>query len=272
MTLRGCGFHSDPDEIVSAQLIAYHARALVGAAPSSLPASFSWRAMLPTLPGGSPDMVDQGRTSACVGAALSSSILLRSHISGNPIKRPSVKAIYDLARMQAAPRAATLFDGGCSPTDAINGIKEYGLVAEWRWPLQDQNAGTDYINAKPPLDVFHHGLEALLGQHYRIAPGRGAAQLLREALFQGYIPTFAMDVFEDYQSYDGSAVYRSTGGHFVGRHMQAIVGWAEDYFEVLNSWGLDWGDAGFSRIADSFIESRGVDSLLVPTVIPLSVS
>lgn len=129
-TLRGCGFLPDPDEIVSAQLVAYHARALVGAS-SSLPREFSWRAHVPSI-------AQQGGTSSCVGQAFASSLHLRSILMGSPIRRPSAKAIYDLARMQDN-RTAPLFDGGCNPTDAINGIKLSGIVAEERWPLTEEN-------------------------------------------------------------------------------------------------------------------------------------
>ena len=256
--MRGCGFLPDPDEIVSAQLVAYHARALVGAAPSSLPREFSWRAHVPSI-------ANQGASSSCVGQAFASALYLRAALMGSPIKRPSPKAIYDLARMQDN-RTAPLFDGGCSPTDAINGIKLSGIVAEERWPLilpTDDDPGN--VNVKPDWDVFQHGLAATIGQHYRIQDGNGAAQLIREAIHQRYVPVFAMDVFEDYRSYDGSAVYRTTGGSYVGRHMQAIVGWADDYFEVLNSWGDEWGDGGYSRISESLIQSKACNSHIVLT-------
>lgn len=252
MTLRGCGFHDDPREIVSAQLVAYHARDLVGAASSSLPREFSWRAHVP-------GVANQGSTNSCVGQAFASSLELRSILMGSPIRRPSAKAIYDLARMERN-RTAPLFDGGCGPQDAINGIKLSGIVAEERWPLTAEN-----VNVKPEWDVFQHGLAATIGQHYRIQDGNGAAQLLREAVHQRYLPVFAMDVYENFQDYDGSGVYRATGGRFVGRHMQVVVGWGDDYLEVLNSWGDEWGDGGFSRISESFIQSKAAGSFIVLT-------
>ncbi len=258
MIAKGCGFLPDPDEIVSAQLVAYHARALVGSS-ASIPEAMSY-AFLVT------DIANQGSSSSCVGQAFASSIHLRSIVSGSPIAKPSAKAIYDLARMQR-DRVAPLFDGGCSPIDAINGMKLSGLVAEERWPLTSEN-----VDVKPDWDIFQHGLDALLGQHYRIAEGRGSAQLIREALAKGYFPTFAMDVYGNYADYDGSAVYAAADGRFIGRHMQCIVGYDGDVFAVLNSWGKDWGQGGFSMMSASFIESRSCNSLLVPTVIPARVS
>lgn len=47
--------------------------------------------------------------------------------------------------------------------------------------------------------------------------------------------------------------------------MQVVVGWGDDYLEVLNSWGDEWGDGGFARISESFIQSRAVSSMIVLT-------
>jgi hypothetical protein len=252
-------FIADDPDIVEAQLVAFHASQLVGS-PTNLPGSVSWRPYVRTIP-------DQGPTSSCVGQAFATAIETRSHVAGSPIDRPSAKAIYDIARMIGTGRTAPLFDGGSSPTDAMNGMREYGLVSERRWPFS-----IDAINVKPSLDIFHAGCDALLGQHYRIASGGGAANMLRQALAKGFIPCFAMSVDDAFMAWGDSAVYSAPLGPSVGWHMQAIVGYSDDFFEVAGSWGGSWADGGFVRIAASFIESSSlVHSILVPTVLPISV-
>lgn len=258
MTPRGLGFLADPSEIVSAQLVAYHARSMprMGTPIASLPASFSWRAHVPSI-------ADQGPTNSCVGQALASSVHLLTIVGGYPIERPSALTIYAFARLETSPRSA-LFDGGSSPTDAINVMKREGMVPESRWPFDPSK-----VDEVPPWDVFQHVSDVMVGQHYRVAQGRGAAQLLREAVAQNYFPTFAMDVDDAYLDYDGSDVYRAANGKYVGRHMQTVIGWGDGYLEVLNSWGDAWGDGGVSRIADSFIESRACDSFIIPTTLQM---
>lgn len=256
--MRGCGFIEDPSEIVEAELYARNARGLIGST-TSVPESWTW-----AVTDAMPRPRDQGPTSSCVGQALAASIEMRSAIQGHRVV-PSAKAIYDIARMMDA-RGSALVDAGSQPSRAIEGTKEYGLVSESRWPFSVAD-----IDVAPPLDVFHAGCDAMLGQHYRVTPGRGAAQAIREALVKGYIPVFAMTVDEAYDQYDGSDIYRVPSGRSLGRHMQAIVGYLGETFEVLNSWGASWGREGVARVASTIIESSNVSSIIVPTIVPLSV-
>lgn len=256
MSVRGLGFLPDPREVVEAQLVAYHARELYGAAVG-LPSVFSWRAYVETVP-------DQMSTSSCVGQAFANALHLHGLIRGEAMPRPSAKAIYDFARMLDTGITHPLFDGGSRPSMALNGMRDYGLVAEERWPLTEAN-----VNDKPAWDVFRHALSATLDQHYRIASGRGAGQLIREALASRYLPVFAMDVDAAFMDHDGRDVYRGLAGPVVGRHMQAIVGWDGSRFEVIGSWGTGWADGGFVMLSEDFIESAACDSFIVPTLSPV---
>ncbi len=255
----GLGFIDDPSEIVEAELVAHHVSGLIRSSAATAPEVFSWRAHVPAV-------ADQWSTNSCVGQAFASSIELRAILTGHPIHRPSAKAIYDMARMLDVGKDADLLDVGSSPSRAIEGMRTYGLVAEARWPLTVEN-----VNVKPAWDVYQNSLNARLGQHYRITPGPGACNEVRKALVAGYLPVFAMDVDQRYMDYDGTSVYR-VGLESVGRHMQCVVGYAEDYFEVLNSWGPSWGDGGFARIGQDFLESRACNAWAVPTIVPIQVT
>lgn len=256
--IRGLGFLADPEDIHDAELVAWNVNGLPGIsmARGQGADSFSWRPHVASIP-------DQLNSSSCVGQAMASSLELLGHIKGNPIPRPSAQAIYAIARLLDAPQKP-LFDVGCSPSRAIEGMREHGLVAE-KWLPFDVSR----INDPPPWDVFQRGFDAMLAQHYRYAPGMGAAANTRSAIRAGYVPTFAMTVDESYSAYDGSDVYRVANGRVLGRHMQCVVGYGEDYFEVLNSWGDGWGDHGFARISSAFLESSAVTSWIVPTSLPL---
>ena len=56
-------------------------------------------------------------------------------------------------------------------------------------------------------------------------------------------------VFTDFFSYSGG-VYQQTWGNFEGGHLVVIVGWddSEQSWICKNSWGTNWGEAGFFRI------------------------
>ena len=228
----------------------------MGTPIASLPASFSWRAHVPSI-------ADQGPTNSCVGQALASSVHLLTIVGGYPIERPSALTIYAFARLETSPRSA-LFDGGSSPTDAINVMKREGMVPESRWPFDPSK-----VDEVPPWDVFQHVSDVMVGQHYRVAQGRGrrscSARRSRRTTSRRSPWTWTTHTLD----YDGSDVYRAANGKYVGRHMQTVIGWGDGYLEVLNSWGDAWGDGGVSRIADSFIESRACDSFIIPTTLQM---
>jgi hypothetical protein len=71
-----------------------------------------------------------------------------------------------------------------------------------------------------------------------------------------------MDVYRDFYLYYQSGVYSYTSGTYVGGHAIVIVGYQDDstmpgggYFRVKNSWGTNWGEGGFFRIAYSEVAS-----------------
>jgi hypothetical protein len=259
VTRRGLGFLADPDGLEDAELVSANVRSLLGETATP-PPSFTW-----VVTGAVPRPRDQASTSSCVGQALAASVQIRAAILGREVI-PSAKGIYDVARLLSAP-GQPLADGGSQPALAMDGVREYGLVSEDRWPFSVAE-----IDALPPLDVFQHGCDARLDRHYRITPGRTAGQSIREAIAKGFIPIFAMTVDESYDRYDGTDVYRVPSGRVLGRHMQAIVGYHDDVFEVLNSWGDGWGREGIARVSSSIIESSDVSSIIVPTVVPALVS
>ncbi|MDD2772711.1 MAG: C1 family peptidase [Elusimicrobiales bacterium] len=67
----------------------------------------------------------------------------------------------------------------------------------------------------------------------------------------GPLPT-AYFVYEDFKNYK-SGVYSYTTGKKLGGHAVLLVGYndAEQYFIVKNSWGTNWGEDGFFKIAYS---------------------
>ncbi len=67
----------------------------------------------------------------------------------------------------------------------------------------------------------------------------------------GPLPT-AMMVYEDFMHYK-AGIYSFTTGKKMGGHAVLLVGYndAEQYFIVKNSWGTEWGENGFFRIAYS---------------------
>ncbi|MBA3262358.1 MAG: peptidase C1 [Thermoleophilaceae bacterium] len=81
----------------------------------------------------------------------------------------------------------------------------------------------------------------------------------------------SMMVYEDFQAYGGGAAYRHVLGNEIGGHAVTIVGYDDPggYWILKNSWGENWGEAGFGRIAygECGIDSGmlGVDTVISPS-------
>ena len=77
----------------------------------------------------------------------------------------------------------------------------------------------------------------------------------------GPLPT-SMLVYEDFMHYK-SGVYSRVSGKPVGGHAVLIVGYndQDQCFIVKNSWGPNWGEGGFFRIAYSEMHSRVIFGL-----------
>ncbi|XP_041968031.1 tubulointerstitial nephritis antigen-like [Aricia agestis] len=77
-----------------------------------------------------------------------------------------------------------------------------------------------------------------------------------------------MTVYQDFFHYQDGIYRRSPYGNnrYQGLHSVRIVGWGEDYqgkyWIVANSWGREWGENGYFRIARGDNES-GIESFIV---------
>jgi C1A family cysteine protease len=84
---------------------------------------------------------------------------------------------------------------------------------------------------------------------------RNLASMKSALVTYGPFPT-GMMVYEDFKNYK-SGVYSYTTGKKLGGHGVVIVGYndAEQCFIAKNSWGTDWGENGFFKIAYSEVNS-----------------
>ena len=88
-----------------------------------------------------------------------------------------------------------------------------------------------------------------------VTAGYVSLNALKSALAKGPI-TVHFRVYNDFYYYTGG-IYSYTSGDHVGNHAVLLVGYddTQGCFTVKNSWGTDWGESGYFRIAYSELYS-----------------
>lgn len=70
-----------------------------------------------------------------------------------------------------------------------------------------------------------------------------------------------MIIFGDFMNYEGG-IFRS-GGAYTGQHAVTLIGWGvangTKYWTARNSWGTEWGEDGYFRIAMGDMSTLGSD-------------
>jgi C1A family cysteine protease len=160
-------------------------------------------------------------------------------------------------------------DLGSTVRLALRAAKTYGLPGEAIWPYDITK-----WNEKPLEAAYSEAIQHTLGGYYRIRHemqnftdfGAGPRTLyeIKHALASGYPVVIGMTVGEKIFTIK-DYVYPCTGpaNKAVGGHAMVIVGYTPDYFIVANSWGLQYGMAGFFKMAYAAIT---VDSFDIWTV------
>lgn len=130
-------------------------------------------------------------------------------------------------------------NGGAWPDEVLGDCVTGGVTFEDYWPYHEDGSGSldpDWPNrvahavnvvdlTRRPAEIKHH--------------------------IYGYGPVAAcMVIYDDFFHYTGG-IYRHTTEQISGGHAVALIGWDDDQgcWIAKNSWGTDWGEGGFFRIA-----------------------
>jgi C1A family cysteine protease len=144
---------------------------------------------------------------------------------------------------------------GWYPSQAISSVKDRGVTDEAHFTYASAFSG----------GAPHCLLSTGRAQHvYKFTSSRW---IIFDAYRKDYITHFGpmigcMTVYDDFFSY-GGGVYRHVTGPRAGGHCILIVGYSQSQkcWICKNSWGTDWGENGFFKIAYG---ECGIDGLLSP--------
>ncbi len=158
---------------------------------------------------------------------------------------------------------------GWSPTDAFKEIQNRGVCSETNFPYADAFSNNDIWAGAPSCHITSDRSDSVvkISQITSLSSPAGAKNYL-----MNFGPVAAMiEVYSDFIDYK-SGIYHHVTGDSQGQQCLMIIGYSEfdQCWICKNSWGTEWGEGGFCRIAygeakiDDF-EKTGVAGVILPT-------
>lgn len=195
------------------------------------------------------DVLDQGRIGSCVANA-GMQALRMSHIRQG-IKDPPLGSRlwgYFLARFTHGDEKN---DSGTYIRAFFRVVSKAGFPDEKYWPYHPEK-----FAQQPPSNAYtkaHDQIAAGNLSYFRIYE-RGDQRLavIRRAIAAGYPVVFGTQVTNDFLN-GRASIYDMPRGNIAGGHAMAFYGYDKDGFDVVNSWGEDWGQAGTTRFTNAYV-------------------
>lgn len=201
-----------------------------------------------------PPVYDQENIGSCTGNAGSRSFEHMVFKEIGSFKSFSRMGLYNLTRKS---EGNFNYDSGATLRGTIKTMVKYGMIPEELFPYDEKN-----LFVMPSTAVLSAAEKWQALSYYRI-PARGLL-LLKQALAKGCTPIFGAAVYESFESDEAAR----TGiipmpdvntEEFLGGHALCAVGYDDDNEHVItaNSWGVNWGDAGFAYIPYKYFTTHG---------------
>ncbi|MCU0587949.1 MAG: hypothetical protein MUF52_07310 [Syntrophobacteraceae bacterium] len=189
---------------------------------------------------------DQGDCGSCwafaTTAAMESKILMADNTPGFDL---------DLAeQILVSCGTAGDCDAGGWISDASDFLRNTGLPLETCFPYTATNNDCSRACSRWQSYTYH------ISGYRWIAYGYPTLAALKNALYLYGPVVTTMDVYTDFYNYE-TGVYSRTTGSYEGGHAILLVGYDDgaQCFIAKNSWGLDWGERGYFRIAYSQLKA-----------------
>jgi C1A family cysteine protease len=216
-------------------------------------------------------ILDQGGLGSCVANAGFQAIRI-SHVrqaaNGSPVIAAAIMAQkppelgsrlwgYYFAR---AIHHMTAFDSGTHLRSFFQAINALGFPPESAWPYSDDKGGDrPRYTRQPKTNAFRLAADQRAPTVYRRIFTEGADRIddVKLAIANGYAVAFGIDVSDDFcdNLIDPSKPLDPPTGAIAGGHAMTAIGYDGDTFEIMNSWGDDWGDRGYFLASASFLEA-----------------
>ena len=185
---------------------------------------------------------DQQATGSCVGQSIANAVRIAYLQDNKPAPDLSALFVYYNARFEE--NTPKIIDDGCRIRLAMKAVMKFGICPESNWAFSVAKA-----NTRPDHWAYRYGASQRgIRGYYRIE--KGDISSIKRALATGKPIVAGWDLSNTFGPKDG-IVDRQVNG--TAGHAMCIYGYDGDKFNVLNSWGQDWGVKGAFLGTSSFI-------------------
>ena len=213
------------------------------AEPIPLPPAVDLRA-------GMPPVYSQGELGSCTANAIAAAFDFERQRQGKPFITPSRLFIYFNEREMEGTVDS---DSGAMIRDGIKSVADDGVCAETDWPYDI----AEYL-FQPPVSCYGNALKNQALIYQRIAPDLTS---MLQCLASGFPFVFGFSVYESFESgavaKTGIVPMPASSEQQLGGHAVLAVGYDRDQraFLVRNSWGEEWGIAGYFWLPFDYVAS-----------------
>ena len=215
-----------------------------------------------------PPVYNQGRIGSCTANAIGGAFEFELTKQGLADFMPSRLFIYYNERSMEGHVA---YDSGAQIRDGVKSVATQGVCSEDEWPYDDTPPPTDggqfpagaRDGEEPTPACYKDALDHRLTSYSRVL--RDLDQM-RGCLAAGYPFVFGFTVYESFETQDmahsGVLQMPQPDEQVLGGHAVLAAGYddASQRFIVRNSWGTDWGQAGYFTMPYAYLTTRGLAS------------
>lgn len=208
-----------------------------------------------------PPIYDQGSIGSCVANAIAGAGGFVATAQGRPDPMLSRLDLYAHARsLEGTPLAE---DSGCEIRDAIKVFANRGVCLEPTWPYVDD--GAHFAMSEPPEADVEAALHKATA-YYRCGNMQRTDRLTRfdicASLSQHWPVAFGFSVPNSVETdpeiaKTGIVKLPTPDEGYIGRHAVLAIGYdvERELFIIRNSWGTEWGDAGYGYLPFAFVDN-----------------
>lgn len=200
---------------------------------------------------GMPEIWNQGQTNSCTAHAASAAYEYELYQQHLPDFMPSRLFLYYNERIA---EGTTNRDAGATIRDSVKALAKYGTLPENYWPFSER------MDQSPSSGDYQLAIRNIVTSYSAVPQ---TLQSIKTAIFQKHPVIFGFLVYESFESLQiaktGIQVLPAANEQCLGGHAVLAVGWDDSRkaFWIRNSWGDDWGIAGYFLMPyDYIISSR----------------